>query len=174
MSTLVRSARAGVAVLLFAASPCGGQSRDSTDSARTGDRAHVDELFHGHGFDPTGGIHAGVPAILSISPGAKLWLGDALPGAIFVSVEPGMLDVRYGGGYQVFDERLYGIGAAVRFARLVGWANALGAARGVQYSGAELAVSWAFAVSARAGGYVGRGSDGRKLYLATLDIGFGF
>ena len=171
---MVRSVRAGVAVLLFAASPCGGQSRDSTDSARTGARAHVDSLFHGHGFDGTGGIHAGVPAILSVSPGTKLWLGDALPGAIFLSVEPGVLDVRYGGGYQVYDERLFGVGGAVRFARLVGWSNALGAARGVQYSGTEIAVSWAFALSARAGGDIGRGSDGRKLHLTTVDIGFGF
>ena len=114
MSTLVRSARAGVAVLLFAASPCGGQSRRSTDSARTGDRAHVDELFHVT-VSPTA-LTIRSYSRLRLSPGAKLWLGDALPGAIFVSVEPGMLDVRYGGCYQVFDERLYGIGATVRFA----------------------------------------------------------
>jgi hypothetical protein len=128
------------------------------------------------------------------SAGVARWLGQqraACRGRLITLLDQGAVrnfdsaatstEFRYHSGlvgtqcqpYQVFDERLYGIGAAVRFARLVGWGNALGAARGVQYSGTEVAVSWAFALSARAGGYVGRGPDGRKLYLATVDIGFG-
>jgi hypothetical protein len=169
-----RTLRPRIAVLLFAAGLCGAQVPDSTKVMRSAAADHVDSLFHGHGFDGTGGIHAGSPAVLSAAIGTKYWLGDALPGAVFTTLEPGVLAFRYGIGYQLYDERLYGAGAALRLVRLTGWRDALGVARGAQYSGGELALSWAFALCARAGTYVGRRKDGRSIRLGTVDIGFGF
>lgn len=135
---------------------------------------HVDSLFHGHGLDGTGGIHFGTPAVASFALGTKYWLGDAVPGAVFATVEPGILALRYGAGYQLYDERALGAGVAVRLAQLRGWRDALGVSRGVQYTGGDLAVSLPLTLSARAGLYQGTGADGNKLVLGTFDLGFGF
>jgi hypothetical protein len=175
MKATRRDLRVSMAALLVATGLCGAQVPDSAKTTRLrADTAHVDSLFHGHGFDGTGGFHLGVPAILSISPGAKLWLGDAIPGAIYVSAEPGLLDFRYGGGYQVFDQRLYGLGWAVRGGQLLTWANAFGATRAVTYSGVEVAASWALALTLRGGAYSGHAKDGRSVLLGTFDFGIGF
>jgi hypothetical protein len=146
----------------------------SAKSTAVGSAQHVDELFHGHGFDGTGGIHFGAPAVISAAIGTKHWLGDAVPGAVFATVEPGVLTFRYGVGYQIYDERVYGAGAAVRIGRLTGWREALSVVRGVQYSGGEVAVSWVFGLCARVGGYRGRRGDGARASLVTIDVGVGF
>lgn len=148
------------------------QTPDSTATTKTPPAPEVDSLFHGRGFDNTGGIHVGVPAIVSISNGAKWWLGRRAPGAVFADVEPGVLDIRYGAGYQVTDQRLYYIGSEFRVGWLSSWAAALGAKRGVAYRGADVLVSWIL-LSGRIGAYVGNWR-GKSVTLATFEGGLGF
>jgi hypothetical protein len=170
-----RAIRAEVAALLLAAGVCGAQTPDSARLSRNAaDSAHVDRTFHGHGFDETGGLHIGSPALMSAAMGAKYWLGDIIPGAVFADAEPGILAFRFGAGYQIYDERVFGAGAALSLVRLTGWRDALGVARGVQYMGGEFALSGAFAFTGRAGAYAGRGVDGQRLWLGTIDFGIGF
>lgn len=166
---------AGLAAIFVTAGQVLSQESDSVRVAKRAARVdHVEELFHGHGFDQTGGIHIGSPAILSAAVGVKYWLGDLVPGALYATAEPGILAFRYGAGYQIYDGRAYGAGAALRLVHLTGWRTALGMERGVQYSGGEVAVSGAFALSARAGLYAGRRGDRRRVSLLTLEAGLGF
>jgi hypothetical protein len=172
---MTRTVCAAVASVLLGAGLCSAQAPDSATAVRSpAGREHSDALFHGHGFGGTGGVHIGTPAILSGALGIKHWLGDVVPGAVFVTAEPGILAFRYGGGYQIYDEHAYGAGAAIRFGRLTGWSNALGVTRGVQYSGGELAVLAGFAFALRVGAYTGRGANGLRRHLGTVDVGVGF
>lgn len=175
MMPIARQVRAGVVALVMTAAHAMAQSSD-TSNKRTRQPAaqHEDQLFHGHGFDGTGGIHFGTPGVLSAAIGTKHWLGDAIPGAVFATAEPSVLAFRYGIGYQIYDERVYGLGGAIRIGRLTGWREALGVVRGVQYSGAEVAQCWVFGLCARAGEYVGRRGDGVRVSLVTIDVGVGF
>ena len=172
---MLRSLYVAITVLLAVASMSAAQSPDSARLSRSpAGTEHVDALFHGHGFDETGGLHFGSPAVVSAAYGAKYWLGDYVPGALFVTVEPGVLAFRYGVGYQLYDGRLYGAGIGLRFGQLRGWRDALGVTHGVQYTGGDVILSGFFAFSARLGAYQGRAGDGRMVQLATIDVGLGF
>jgi hypothetical protein len=162
-----------MALVIMAASQVMAQDSTSrADSARI--KPHVDEPFHSHGFGVTGGIHLGAPAILSLSSGVKLGLGDRLPGAVYATVEPGFLALRYGVGYQLHNERVDRLGLAIRALRLTGWRDALGIARGVQYSGGEATVHWESSVGIRMGVLTGRRGNGSRVMLATIDFGLGY
>ena len=125
------------------------------------------------------GVHFGFPAAASADLGFKVWLGDRAPGAAFATVEPGAFAIRYGVGYLVTARAdltpstpVMG-GTAVRFTQLRAWTNAAGVASGVRYTGGELTEILLF-ISARAGLYVGRRMDGRRVWLGSFDVGLGF
>jgi hypothetical protein len=154
------------------------------DTSRSGIRqppaaVHHDAPDHGHGIDPMVGVHFGYPAGASADLGFKVWLGDRAPGAAFATVEPGAFVIRYGVGYLVTERAdltpstaVTG-GTAVRLTQLRAWTNTVGVASGVRYTGAELTEMFFF-FSARAGAYVGRRMDGRRVWLGSFDVGLGF
>lgn len=119
------------------------------------------------------GVHFGIPAIFSAAFGYKAWFGDRIPGAAFAIVEPGALAFRYGVGYQISEGDPLTSGTALRVGQLRGWTDAVGIVPKVRYTGAEL-TEMVFLVSAKAGLYFGRRPDGRRVYLGSFELGFGY
>jgi hypothetical protein len=163
-----------LAVLFFGGERLGAQADTSRGGTiQRSPAEHRDSPLHGHGADPIFGLHFGFPAAASAAVGYEVWLGDRIPGAAFADVEPGVFAMRYGVGYLVSEGAPLTSGAALRLVRLRGWTNAFRAVSGVKYTGAEL-MEMVFLVSARAGLYAGRRNDGRRVWLGSFDLGFGF
>jgi hypothetical protein len=163
-----------VIAIVLRASGLGAQ----TDTSRTRaspppSREHQELPGHGHGIDPLLAIHFGFPAGASASLGSELWLGDRVPGAVFASIEPGAFAVRYAIGYLKSNGATLPSGTALRLTQLRAWTNAAGVVSGVRYTGAEI-TEMLFFISAKPGLFVGRRANGRGVWLASFDFGFGF